>query len=78
MLLETHFVDYYRNLNPDGLFSSSGNPTYVFGLRTTLRALQLDGMLNINQLTEPKENSIVRDKDKEFQTMRHVILLLAM
>ena len=30
------------------------------------------------QLTEPEECAIVRDRDDEFQIMRHVILLLAL
>ena len=30
------------------------------------------------QLTEPEESTIVRDRDDEFQIMRHVILLLAL
>lgn len=30
------------------------------------------------QLTEPEELTIVRDRDDEFQIMRHVILLLAL
>lgn len=29
-----------------------------------------------SQLTEPEETSIVRDRDDEFQMMRHVVLLL--
>ena len=79
MLLEAYCGDYYQTSDPDGLFSPSDNlPTYVVDLRPTLQALQSKGKLNTNQLTEPEENSIVRDRDDEFQIMRHVILLLAM
>jgi Domain found in Dishevelled, Egl-10, and Pleckstrin (DEP) len=79
MLLEAYCGDCYQTSDPDGLFSPSDNlPTYVVDLRPTLQALQSKGKLNTNQLTEPEENSIVRDRDDEFQIMRHVILLLAM
>lgn len=38
--------------------------------------MQLQRNSSLNQLTDPEENGIVRDRDDEFQMMRHIVLLL--
>ncbi|CAL4069876.1 unnamed protein product, partial [Meganyctiphanes norvegica] len=54
-----------------------GSSNGVGGSRffTTLNT-QLHRQASLNQLTDPEENGIVRDRDDEFQMMRHIVLLL--
>jgi len=78
---------YIANNNPramatvDNLFSPSDDMP-VFNVDMDMEDGS-NGTMNLGkrvtrQLTEPEESNIVRDRDDEFQIMRHVLLLLVL
>ena len=81
-VLEAYCGDFDSLCQPeaDGLFSPSG---FVLTAGIGPGSLALQNVQSKRkrlsmQLTEPEEFTIVRDRDDEFQILRHVILLLAM
>ena len=64
----------------DSLFSASDDmPAFNIDMDDDSQLAVMNPRKRVTrQLTEPEESAIVRDRDDEFQIIRHVILLLAL
>lgn len=81
MVMEAFISDSVKPYAPlDTLFSASDDmPAFNIDMDDDSQLAVMNPRKRVTrQLTEPEESAIVRDRDDEFQIIRHVILLLAL